>query len=201
MTNPPIRYLIPALLTAALLIIFTTAKLASADYRLSLQVSMNSESPVSEETNANDLKVTDVGEDCSISYQFIDAVRMWCETIQTSGQDEGIDPNLIAAVIQVESAGDPDAYSYSGAVGLMQVMPRDGLAANFQCINGPCFSGRPSMAELYDPAFNIAYGTRLLQGYINKNNNLRDGLFAYGPAGVGYSYADKVLAVYSSSVE
>jgi len=44
---------------------------------------------------------------------------------------------LIAAVILQESGGDPSAYSSSGAVGLMQVMPRDGIAAEFMCVNGP----------------------------------------------------------------
>lgn len=111
----------------------------------------------------------------------------------------GLDANLIAAVIQVESAGNPDAYSYSGAVGLMQVMPRDGVAANFHCINGPCFASRPGMDELFEPEFNIRYGSNLLAGYISKNNTLRDGLFAYGPAGVGYGYADQVLEVYQSA--
>ncbi|MCR4318198.1 MAG: lytic transglycosylase domain-containing protein [Planctomycetes bacterium] len=35
----------------------------------------------------------------------------------------GIDPCLLAAVIEVESAGQPDVVSRSGAVGLMQIMP------------------------------------------------------------------------------
>ena len=71
-------------------------------------------------------------------------------------------PNLIAAVILQESGGDATAYSSSGAVGLMQVMPRDGIAASFECINGPCFASRPTIEELQDPRFNIEYGTRML---------------------------------------
>jgi soluble lytic murein transglycosylase-like protein len=81
----------------------------------------------------------------------------------------------------------------------MQVMPRDGLASGFQCINGPCFANRPSMDELFDPAFNISYGTGYLAGLVLKNQNLRDALYAYGPAGVGYSYADHVIQVYRSA--
>lgn len=88
------------------------------------------------------------------------------------------------------------AYSRSGAVGLMQVMPRDGLAAKFQCVNGPCFASRPTRAELEDPAFNIEYGTRMLAGLYQRLESWRDALRSYGPMDVGYSYADKVLAIY-----
>ena len=98
-----------------------------------------------------------------------------------------------------ESGGNPDAYSHSGAVGLMQVMPRDGLAAGFMCVNGPCFGSRPSMSELYDPEFNVSYGTRMLSGLVAKRGSVRDGLMAYGPANVGYYYADKVLAIYENN--
>jgi soluble lytic murein transglycosylase-like protein len=81
-------------------------------------------------------------------------------------------------------------------VGLMQVMPRDGLAAGFMCGGRPCFSSRPSMSDLYDPEFNISYGTRMLSNLNNKYGNMRDALMAYGPANVGYYYADIVLGLY-----
>jgi hypothetical protein len=40
------------------------------------------------------------------------------------GRDQGLEPDLVLAVLLVESSGRPDAYSPKGAVGLMQVMPR-----------------------------------------------------------------------------
>jgi len=85
---------------------------------------------------------------------------------------------------------------YAGAVGLMQVMPRDGLAASFMCVNGPCFANRPTISELEDPEFNVKYGTRMLAGLLNKYSNFRDALKAYGPKDVGYYYADIVLGHY-----
>ena len=94
-----------------------------------------------------------------------------------------------------ESGGDPLAYSASGAVGLLQVMPRDGLAEAFQCINGPCFAARPSISELQDPAYNLDFGTRLLKGLLAGAGDLREALRAYGPVGVEYAYADDVLAI------
>jgi soluble lytic murein transglycosylase-like protein len=105
---------------------------------------------------------------------------------------------LIAAVILQESGGNSMAYSSSGAVGLMQVMPRDGLAAQFQCVNGPCFASRPAIAELQDPAYNIEYGTRMLAGLVSRTGEVREALKAYGPMDRGYSYADTVLAIYEN---
>ena len=103
---------------------------------------------------------------------------------------------MIAALIWQESGGNPVAYSSSGAVGLMQVMPRDGLAANFICANGPCFASRPTIEELQDPKFNVKYGTAMLAGLLERSGSLRDALKSYGPMDVGYYYADKVLAIY-----
>ena len=52
------------------------------------------------------------------------------------------------------------------------------------------------MEELFDPEFNIQYGARMLSGLQKKFGSLRDALMAYGPANVGYYYADIVLAIY-----
>ena len=135
---------------------------------------------------------------CSYQERYPAEIVQWCRKIEVSAKEHGIDPLLIAAVMLVESGGQPDVISNSGAVGLLQVMPRDGLAASFMCANGPCFSERPSMAELMDPKFNIDYGTSMLAGLIAREGNVRDALFRYGPYDVGYWYADKVLGIYES---
>lgn len=134
--------------------------------------------------------------DCSLGERFPDSVRRWCDLIERYAGEHGLDANLVAAVILQESNGNPQAYSKSGAVGLMQVMPRDGLAAEFMCKNGPCFANRPGMEELFDPEFNVEYGTRMLAGLINRYGSLRDALKAYGPKDVDYYYADIVLRIY-----
>jgi soluble lytic murein transglycosylase-like protein len=103
----------------------------------------------------------------------------------------------VAALIWLESGGNASAYSHSGAVGLMQVMPRDGLAADFVCSGKPCFAERPSIRELRNPEYNIQYGTQMLQSLVAKHSgNYREALREYGPIDVGYSYADDVLALY-----
>jgi soluble lytic murein transglycosylase-like protein len=129
---------------------------------------------------------------------FPESVKRWCDLIQRHAATAGLDPNVIAAVMLQESGGNPQAYSHSGAVGLLQVMPRDGIAASFQCVNGPCFGSRPSMAELYDPEYNVRYGINMLAGLLQRHGNLRDALRAYGPGDAGYTYADKVLAIYKA---
>lgn len=135
---------------------------------------------------------------CQFHDRYPAGVVEWCGLIEANAQTYGIDPLLVAAVMAIESGGQPEVISVSGAVGLMQVMPSDGIAAGFQCINGPCFSSRPTIAELKDPDFNVMYGTRMLAGLIERAGNARDGLKSYGPADVDYWYADKVIQLYES---
>jgi hypothetical protein len=134
--------------------------------------------------------------DCRISNRFPVKIRQWCGLISEYADKHSLPPDLVAALILQESGGNSAAYSKSGAVGLMQVMPRDGLAASFMCPAGPCFADRPSSSQLQDPAFNISYGTRMLAGLVSKYGSLRDALKSYGPANVGYYYADIVMGLY-----
>ncbi len=135
-------------------------------------------------------------ESCQVSAAFPESVRQWCSIITRMAQEQGLPADLIAAVIWQESGGDPQAISRSGAIGLMQVMPRNGTAASFACVNGPCFSSRPHSDQLYDPEFNVQYGTQMLAKLFERHGNLRDALKAYGPMDRGYTYADKVLALF-----
>lgn len=130
--------------------------------------------------------------------QYPEAIQPWCGLIETSAQEYGLDPLLITSVMLQESGGQPEVMSSAGAVGLLQVMPRDGISANFQCINGPCFSNRPTIQELKDPAFNVDYGSKMLAGLTAKWGSIREALFHYGPSGNGYIYADKVLSIYAN---
>jgi len=137
-------------------------------------------------------------ENCAVSQRYPRKVHRWCGLITHYAKQRDLSPDLIAALILQESGGNPDAYSSSGEVGLMQVMPRDGLAAYFLCVNGPCFKDRPSRAELFNPEFNLKYGTRMLARLHKKHGDLRETLKSYGPMDVGYAYADKVLAIFDA---
>ena len=150
-----------------------------------------------EDTSGGELSLgNEGGYDCRVSTAFPESILQWCEQITRYADLNALAPDLIAAVMLQESGGQHLAYSHSGAVGLMQVMPRDGIAQKFMCKNGPCFSSRPTISELEDPEFNVSYGTRMLSGLNNRFGNIRDALKSYGPMDVGYSYADKVLAIY-----
>jgi hypothetical protein len=54
---------------------------------------------------------------------FMPSVKHWERDILRWSEEYGVDPNLIATVMQIESCGGPDAQSYVGATGLFQVMP------------------------------------------------------------------------------
>jgi soluble lytic murein transglycosylase-like protein len=58
-----------------------------------------------------------------ISPIFTREVQFWGKDIVRWANAAGLDPNLLAAVMQIESCGDPRAVSSAGASGLFQVMP------------------------------------------------------------------------------
>ena len=54
---------------------------------------------------------------------FTPEIQYWGEDIVRWANAASVDPNLAAVVMQIESCGDPQALSRSGAMGLFQVMP------------------------------------------------------------------------------
>ena len=152
-------------------------------------------SPRTVNAATEEVRVQKSSNTCEFYDRYPEKVQQWCNLIEESSEKYSIDPLLIAAIMLQESGGQSEIMSGSGAVGLMQVMPRDGIASSFQCINGPCFANRPSIEELKDPAFNIDYGVRMLAGLIERYGDIREALKHYGPYDVGYQYADKVLLI------
>lgn len=78
------------------------------------------------------------------------------KTIRYEAQRVGIEPQMIFALIEVESNFRADAVSHAGAIGLMQVMPfwTDVLS------NG-------DVRQLYEPRVNIRYGCLILRHYLD----------------------------------
>ncbi len=91
------------------------------------------------------------------------AVRRWAFLIVPVARRYGVDPNLVAAVMTMESGGDPSALSPADARGLMQIL------------HGP-----------WDPRRNINDGVRMLSTYLDEFHDLDLALAAYnaGPAAV-----------------
>lgn len=71
----------------------------------------------------------------------------------------GLDPQLVRAVVQVESAYRPDARSPKGAIGLMQLMP---ATAALYGVNAP--------EDLLSPVVNIEAGVRHLRDLMQTLN-------------------------------
>ncbi len=94
------------------------------------------------------------------------------ELIEKYSRENGLDKNLVNAVIQAESSFDIKAVSSAGAQGLMQLMP---FTAEKLGVENP-----------FDPEQNIAGGTKYLKSLINKYNSVELGLAAYnaGPNNV-----------------
>ena len=93
--------------------------------------------------------------------------------IQTAAKRYRLDPDLIRAVIKVESGFDPHAISQKGAMGLMQLMP---ATAKEMDVTAP-----------FEPQANIHGGSRYLRKLINLfDGDLRLVLAAYnaGPTRV-----------------
>ena len=87
-----------------------------------------------------------------------------------------LDTNLIYAVINTESSFNPNAKSKSGAMGLMQLMPKTAQHVA-DCLNVETFN-------LFLPETNIAFGCFYLKELINKYKNINTALCAYN-AGSG----------------
>jgi hypothetical protein len=58
-----------------------------------------------------------------ISPVFAEPVQHWAPQIVAWADVYGLDPNIAATIMQIESCGDPQAISSAGAQGLFQVMP------------------------------------------------------------------------------
>lgn len=74
--------------------------------------------------------------------------------IRKMAAEKGVDPTLVRAMIQVESAYQPRARSNKGAVGLMQVMPATGRQYGIR--------------NLYDPSANIRAGVTHLKTLLDR---------------------------------
>jgi hypothetical protein len=58
-----------------------------------------------------------------LSALFTPEIQFWAANLKRWSAANGVDVNLAATVMQIESCGNPDARSSSGAMGLFQVMP------------------------------------------------------------------------------
>jgi len=86
--------------------------------------------------------------------------------VNSAAKRNHVDPALVQAVIQNESAWNPNAVSPKGAFGLMQLIPST--------------AERFGVGNVFDPAQNIEGGTRYLRELLDRyHGDLRKSLAAY----------------------
>jgi soluble lytic murein transglycosylase-like protein len=99
---------------------------------------------------------------------FAPSVLFWESDILRWAEQAGLDPNLVATVMQIESCGDPRALSHAGAMGLFQVM-------HFH------FHGSE---DTYKPDINALRGMGYLRESLDTHQNIRLALAGYN-GGIG----------------
>ena len=99
-------------------------------------------------------------------------VSVYMDLIEEYSALHAVDPNLVMAVVQAESGGNPNALSPKGAAGLMQLMPATAAALGVE--------------NRFDPEENIASGIRYLSELLDRFKSVEVALWAYnaGPTAV-----------------
>ena len=103
------------------------------------------------------------------------------KTINAEAELAGLDPQLVLAIIDIESNFNRYALSHAGAQGLMQVMP---FWKNVY--------EQPN-ADLYNPIVSLRYGCKILRHYLDRHENAANALAAYNGSLGRTTYSDKVL--------
>ena len=109
--------------------------------------------------------------DVSAEYVAVPASEAYDDIIEEAATTYGMDPNLIHAVMQAESAFHPFAVSRAGAEGLMQLMPD--------------LSEQMGVSDAFDPRENIMGGVRYLKRLLDYHDGNLDLALASYNAGPG----------------
>ena len=103
------------------------------------------------------------------------------KAVSTEAKRAGLDPQLVLAVIDIESNFDRHAYSHAGAQGLMQVMPF------WKEVYGNVDD------DLFNPLVSLRYGCTILRYYMDKHPDLSRALAAYNGSLGHDRYPKKIL--------
>lgn len=128
---------------------------------------------------ANNPNYTQIARGRAVTSAEIDKV------IDAAATRHGVDPNLVRAVVKVESNFNPAAVSRKGAIGLMQLMPDT--------------ARQLGVANAFDPQQNVDAGVRHLRNLLNNyGGDVRLTLAAYN-AGAGAVDRNRGVPPYSET--
>lgn len=123
----------------------------------------------------------------------------YSEYVSVCSKEFNVPEKIIYATIKTESDFDPNAVSYAGAVGLMQLMP-----ATFEWLTASMLRENLPASSISDPYTNIRYGTYMLSWLYGIYGDWETVFAAYN-AGVGnvnswledsrYSFAGKLTHI------
>lgn len=102
------------------------------------------------------------------------------KAVRSEALRAALDPQLVLAVIDIESNFNRHALSHAGAQGLMQVMPF------WKEVHGS------SADDFYNPLVSLRYGCTILRHYLDKYGNPSDALAAYNGSLGRSTYSGKV---------
>lgn len=96
----------------------------------------------------------------------------YAQLIEQAGRRNGVDPDLIRAVVWRESNFNHNTVGLKGEIGLMQIMP------GFAAVEWAGFFHRPvpSKAMLCDPALNLEIGSWYLARALRRWSKYREGI-------------------------
>lgn len=109
--------------------------------------------------------------DVSTEFVAIPASEAYNDIIEEAAKTYHVDPHLIRAVMETESAFHPYAVSRAGAEGLMQLMPE--------------LSSEMGVSDAFDPRENIMGGVRYLKQLLDFHRGNLDLALASYNAGPG----------------
>ena len=145
------------------------------DETITLFLTGGGEATVPSELVANIVpnEIVEVVEEPEVELTKLRLLPQFDELITPVAERYGLERELVAAVIWVESSGDPKAVSRKGAQGLMQLMPDTAKALGVR--------------DVFDPAQNLEGGVRYFRDLLDQHDqNLELALAAYnaGPGAV-----------------
>ena len=168
------------------------------DKLVTLHLTGGGEVTVASELVAN-IVPNEIAPEDETEWAFLPILPQLDDLISPAAERHGLDPRLVAAVIWVESSGDPKAVSHKGAKGLMQLMPQTAETLGVQ--------------DVFNPEQNIDGGARYLKRLLDQHDDdvsLALASYNAGPSAVARhggippypetrKYVKRVLDIYEGS--